>query len=292
MPPLDRWLFKKAIQQGVRKARRQWAPWAGVLDVLVLSNVRDRLGGSFRYLVSGGAALPAHVAEFYLALGLTVLQGYGLTETSGATCVNRPERNKYWTVGEPLDVEVRLAEDGEILVRGTPVMQGYYNLPEETAQVLDAQGWFHTGDIGEWEGASLKITDRKKDLFKLSNGKYIAPQPLENRLKEGGLIVEAVVFGDGQDMVTALILPDYDEVRARLTTEATDPELAHRDDVRALVKQEVDAVNRALPPHEVVKRFSLLERPFSIEGGELTPTLKVRRRIVAEKHADALVAMR
>ncbi len=290
LPRFDRWLFEKAVEQGKRKAHGQFAPWFGILDVLVLSTVRDRLGGNFRFFVSGGAALPPHVGEFYSAIGLMVLQGYGLTETGGATAVNLPQTNKYWTVGEPIDAEVKLAADGEILVRGPSLMQGYYKLAEATGQAIDSDGWFHTGDIGEWEGKSLKITDRKKDLFKLSNGKYVAPQPLENKLKECSLVMEAVVFGDGQDMVTALIVPDWEEVRERLHVNGTaEADLVSRDDVRALVKSEVDQVNRTLPPHEIVKKFVLLERAFSIEAGELTPTLKVKRKAVAEKYGPLLL---
>jgi long-chain acyl-CoA synthetase len=293
LPPLDKKLFDLALRQNTKRVRGQFAPMATVLDLLVLANVRDRLGGNFRYFVSGGAALPTHVAEFYLAIGLTILQGYGLTETSGATSINRPGRNKYWTVGEPLDVEIRLAEDGEILVRGDSVMLGYYRLPEATAEAMDADGWFRTGDIGEFEGPNLKITDRKKDLFKLSNGKYVAPQALENRLKESVLIQEAVVFGDGQDLVTALIVPDWERVRLALgLPEAAPAEWVDRKEVRAAIQAEIAAVNQHLAQHEIVKRFTLLASPFTIEGGELTPTLKVKRRVVSERYESVLAEMR
>lgn len=293
LPRFDRALFHLALRQGVRRARGQFAPLAAVLDMLVLSNVRDRLGGNFRYFASGGAALPQHVAEFYLALGFTILQGYGLTETGGGSFINRPRRNKYWTVGEPLGMEAKLADDGEILIRGRGLMLGYYKDPEATRQAIDEEGWFHTGDVGQWEGNNLKITDRKKDLFKLSNGKYVAPQPLENKLREATIVGEAVVFGDGQDMVTALIVPNYEEVRARLPElTATESELAQHADVRALVKEAIDKVNQTLAPYEIVKRFTLLDKPFTIDSGELTPTLKVKRAVVREKYAALLAAMR
>lgn len=292
LPWLDRKLFDLALAQGVRKARGKFAPLQPVLDLLVLANVRDRLGGNFRYFASGGAALPTHVAEFYLAIGLTILQGYGLTETGGASFVNRPKRNRYWTAGEPVGTEVKIAEDGEILLRGKAVMQGYYNRPEDTAAVLDAEGWFATGDIGDFTDGFLRITDRKKDLFKLSNGKYIAPQPIENRLKQSAWVQEAVVFGDGQEYVTALIVPHWDLVRAELGAEGV-PEamLAERDDVRALLKQAVDQANQGVAPFELIKRFSLLDAPFSIDSGELTPTLKVKRRVVKERFAAQIAAL-
>lgn len=292
LPPLDRWMFKKALEQGLKKAKGQFAPFSTVLDLLVLANVRDRLGGSFRYFVSGGAALPNHVAEFYLSIGINILQGYGLTETTGASFVNRPKRNKYWTVGEPLDVELKLAEDGEICIRGAAIMQGYWQKPEATSAAIDAEGWFHTGDVGVMEGASLKITDRKKDLFKLSNGKYIAPQPLENLLKAGDSIQEAVVFGDGQDMVTALLIPDWNKIKEELGLNGEAPDGLVKDArVRARVKADVDAVNKTLPPHEVVKRFAILPEPFSADRGELTPTMKVKRRVVQERYQEQLAEM-
>ena len=150
------------LAQGGRRAHGRFAPLAGPLDALVAKKVREAAGGRLRYFVSGGAALAPEVGEFYMAVGLDVLQGYGLTETSGGSLVNRPENNRFWTVGEPLDMEVRLAPDGEILMRGPGLMLGYHNLPEDTAAAIDGEGWFHTGDIGEFEGKSLRITDRKK----------------------------------------------------------------------------------------------------------------------------------
>jgi len=283
--PLRQKLFKLAIAQGVKKARGQFAPLQPLLDTLVMKKVRERVGMRMRYFVSGGAALAPHVAEFYLATGLVVLQGYGLTETAGPCSINHPDRNKYWTVGEPLGMEITLAADGEILVRGNGVMTGYYNMPEETARAIDTEGWFHTGDIGAWEGPSLKITDRKKDLLVLGNGKNIAPQLLENRLRESELIQEVVVLGDGQEYCAALIVPAFDKVRKALGLADAEP-LADRDDVRKLIKAEVDAVNKTLASFEMVKKFALLETPFSIESGELTPTLKVKRKVVLERNAE------
>jgi long-chain acyl-CoA synthetase len=240
-----------------------------------------------RFFVSGGAALSPDVAEFYMALGLTILQGYGLTETAGASIVNRPDRNRYWTVGEPLDMEVRLAEDGEVLLRGAGIMLGYYNRPEETSQVLDGDGWFRTGDIGVFEGESLRITDRKKDIIVLANGKNVAPQPLENRLKESPFITEAVVFGDELEFCIGLIVPNATNVRRELGLDDSVP-LATREDVRKLIKREVDAANKKGAAYEKVKRFALLENPFTLDSGELTPTFKVKRKYVREKYAEIL----
>jgi len=289
-PPIRQKLFRLAFEQGLKRTKGGFAPLAGILDKIVMAKVRERTGGRIRYFVSGGAALPPKVAEFYMALGLNVLQGYGLTETSGASVVNRPERNKYWTVGEPIGCEVKLAEDGEILLRGPSVMRGYYNLPDETAKAIDPEGWFHSGDIGEWEGKSLKITDRKKDILVLGNGKNIAPQPLENRLKESAYIQEAVVLGDGMDHCVALIVPNIDLVRKELGL-PEDAKMSESDAAHALVKKEVDKFNKSVANFEMVKRFALVDAAFSIEGGELTPTLKVKRKAVREKYAAALAKL-
>lgn len=287
MPPLRQKLFHLALSQGVKKAQGKFAPLAGVLDKVVMAKLRERLGGRMRYFVSGGAALPRHVAEFYIGAGLVVLQGYGLTETSGGTCINSPERNKYWTVGESLDMEIKIADDGEILIKGPALMLGYYNLPEETALAIDSQGWFHTGDIGEFEGRNLKITDRKKDLIILGNGKNVAPQPIENRLRESTFISEAVVLGDGMDYCVALIVPNFEAVRAALSLPET-ALLSQSAEAKALIKKEIDRVNKKLATFEAVKRHAILDAPFSIEAGELTPTLKIKRRFVAQKYADAV----
>ena len=290
-PPLRQKVFQMALQGGVKKARGGFAPFQPIFDKLAMSKVRERTGGRLRFFVSGGAALAPVVAEFYIAAGLAVLQGYGLTETSGGTCVNKPENNKYWTVGEPMQMEVKIAEDGEILVRGPANMLGYYNLPDETAKAIDADGWFHTGDIGDFEGKSLKITDRKKDLLVLANGKNIAPQMIENRLKASDYVQEAVVLGDGMDYCIALIIPKFEAVRAALKL-PEDAVLSQNDEARSLVKKEIDKVNKPLASFELVKKHALLDEPFTVEGGELTPTLKVKRRIVQQKFAKQIDALR
>ncbi len=284
---LKKKLFDLGLSQGVKKAQGKFAPLAGLTDKLVMSKIRARTGGRLRFFVSGGAALPPHVAEFLLATKLGVLQGYGLTETGGGTCINHPDRNKYWTVGEPLDMEVRIAQDGEILLRGPGIMTGYYNMPEETAQVIDEEGWFHTGDIGEMEGQSLKITDRKKDIIVLGNGKNVAPQPIENKLKQSPFISEAVVLGDAMDACVALIIPNFEMVRAELGV-GEDVLLSGSDEARKLIKREIDKTNKTLAPFEMVKKHAILDQPFSQESGEMTPTLKVKRKVVKEKFADVI----
>lgn len=291
-------LFFWALAQGVKRAKGGFAPLSGILDALVGKKVRERMGGKIRFLVSGGAALPPHVAEFYQAFRLQVLQGYGLTETTAASCLNHPERSKYWTVGEPIPgVEVKLAEDGEILIKGPTVMKGYWNLPEQTAEAIDGEGWFHTGDIGEWEGRNLKITDRKKDLLILANGKNVAPQPIGNRVKESEFIQEAVLFGDGSEFVYALILPNFERVRKKLgetvtDLPASDEELVRHEALRGLIKEEIAKVNKGLADFEKIKKYEPIAATFSVESGELTPSLKVKRKVVREKFADVLARMR
>ncbi|RYG45263.1 long-chain fatty acid--CoA ligase, partial [bacterium] len=290
-PPLRQKLFKLAMSQGVRKAQGKFAPLAGLLDKFVMAKLRERTGGRMRFFVSGGAALAPAVAEFYMACGLTVLQGYGLTETCGGTIVNRPRNNKYWTIGEPLETETKLAEDGELLLRGAMVMQGYWHRPEDTAAAIDPEGWFHTGDIAEWEGKSLKITDRKKDLLVLGNGKNIAPQKIENELRTSLLVTEAVVLGDGYDHCVALIVPNAERIRKELDL-PEDALLSKNPEAHKLVKAEIDRINKTMANFEAVKKFALLDAPFTVEGGELTPTLKVKRKVVRDRYRDVLETLR
>jgi long-chain acyl-CoA synthetase len=293
-PPLRRRLFLMAHAQGLKKAQGGFAPLYGLLDKLVGAKIRARTGGRLRFFVSGGAALPPHVSEFFQAFGVTILQGYGLTETAAATCVNHPDRNKPHTVGEPIEgMEVEIAPDGEILIRGPGRMVEYYNLPEETRAAIDEEGWFHTGDIGEFEGAHLKITDRKKDIIVLANGKNVAPQPIENKLKISPLIAEAVLFGDGNEFVYGLLVPNFEALREQVKAQGEAPkddaELIKTDVAKKLVKEEVDRVNKTLADYEKVKRHVLLPKAFSIDEDELTPSMKVKRRVVREKY-KALIA--
>lgn len=287
--PLQQRLFKLTLSQGTKRAHGEFAPFAGLLKSVVGNKIRERTGGRVRFFVSGGAALPQHVSDFYQSFGLLIIQGFGLTETTAVTSINHPDRNHPGTVGEPIPgVEVTIADDGEILVRGPSRMIGYFNLPKETEEAIDADGWFHTGDIGAFDGPSLKITDRKKDLLILANGKNVAPQAIENKLRESPFINEAVLFGDGNEFVYGLILPNWDRVRAELKLEAKSAELAEQDAVKQLIKQEVDKVNKTLADYEKVKKHAILAAEFTIEGGELTPSLKVKRRVVREKYAGIL----
>lgn len=250
-----------------------------------------------RYCVSGGAPLSAETAAFFLGIGVPIMEGYGLTE-SNVMSVNRRGEQRIGTVGKLLpDVQVKIAPDGEILMRGRGLMQGYYHRPEATAEVIDSDGWFHTGDIGEMSGDSyLKITDRKKDILVLTNGKKVAPQPIEAALKQSPYIGEAVLFGDKSPTVVALLVPAFDKLLAW----AKERDLPVKDiealnalpEVQKLYKGEVDRLTVNLADFEKIKKFKLLSKPFGIESGELTPTLKVKRRFVEQKYADLLASLR
>lgn len=296
-PPIRQKLFALALAQGTAKNQGKSAPLAGILDKIVGKKIRERTGGKLRFFVSGGAALPIQTSEFFRALNVEVLQGYGLTETTAASSVNVPVANKPWTVGRPISgVEMKIATDGEILIRGNSVMAGYYNLPDATKEAIDPEGWFHTGDIGEWEGEHIKITDRKKDILVLGNGKNVAPQPVENRLKESEYIAEAMLLGDGMEHCVALIIPEFDRIQTWLksqgVTETDSAKIVDREDVRALIRAEIDRANKNLADFERVRRHVLVPKAFSVDDGELTPSLKVRRKVVKEKYSDLIDSMR
>ncbi|MCX6382556.1 MAG: AMP-binding protein [Armatimonadetes bacterium] len=232
--------------------------------------------------------------SFFLGIGIELLEGYGLSETS-IIAINRPGKERVGTVGTLLPkAEVKIAEDGEILMRGQGRMKGYFRHAETTAEAINAEGWFHTGDIGELSADGyLKITDRKKDLLVLSNGKKVAPQPIEAELKHSDWIGEAVLFGDRQSTVSALIVPAFDKLLGwakQNSIVGSAEELIENAEVQKIVKTEIDKVNATLPDYERIKRFRLLPKPFSIEAGELTPTLKVRRKVVAENYASILAS--
>ncbi len=258
-------------------------------DTLVFDRIRAATGGRLRVLVSGSAPLPRMVAEFFDAIGLTIIEGYGLTEASPALTVNPLDRPKFGTVGRAIPgVELRVAEDGEILARGPNIMRGYYNRPEETQAVLGPDGWLHTGDIGSLDrDGYLTITDRKKDIIVTSGGKSIAPQPIESALRQYPLVAEAVLLGDCRKFIAALLVPDFPALERRLADlgrpGGAREELVARADVLALFQQAVDAVNSTLAPFQTIKRFALIPSEFTIAGGEITPTLKVKRRVVEER---------
>ena len=275
--PLRRAIFHWAIRGGQGKSLQH-----RLADRLVFSKLRDRLGGRIRFCVSGGAPLSKSIAEFFYAAGILILEGYGLTETSPVITCNRLDHFRLGTVGSALPgVEVRIAEDGEILTRGPHVMRGYFQNPAATAEVIDAEGWFHTGDVGVLDpDGFLTITDRKKDLIKTSGGKMVAPQNLEAALKADAGIADCVVIGDRRKYLTALIVPNPEKVRG-LT-----PEQAH-----AFIWQRVEQLNRTLAHFEQIKKITLLPEPFTLGNGELTPTLKVKRRVISEKYAAQIEKM-
>ena len=276
---------------------------AALADRLVFSRIREGVGGRLRYLVSGSAPLGTTVAEFFHGFGLPIIEGYGLTETAPILTVNPPSAPRAGTVGKPVaGVELRIAADGEILARGPNLMTGYYNKPDATADAIK-DGWFHTGDIGRIDAEGyLAITDRKKDLLVTSGGKNIAPQPIENVLKQSPLVAEAVVLGDRRKFVSALIVPDFAALERRLRDLGRSPQppndgaklsvereqLVKRPDVVALYQEIVDGLNRELSQFERIKRVAILPREFSIESGELTPSLKVKRKVVEERWRDQI----
>jgi long-chain acyl-CoA synthetase len=263
-------------------------------DRLVFAKIRGRFGGRVRAFISGSAPLSAEIAEFFDGVGMPILEGYGLTESSAASFVNRPNSARYGTVGPPLPgTEVRLAEDGEVLIRGRGVMRGYHGLPEETTATLLPGGWLATGDIGELDEAGrLRITDRKKELIKTSGGKYVAPAPIEGRIKAAcPFASNVVVHGERRNFCVALLTLDPDVTRAWAAVHGKSQDvavLAEDETLRAEVRKAVDSVNADLPSYSTIKDFAILPADFTVESGELTASLKVRRKIVETKYADVL----
>jgi long-chain acyl-CoA synthetase len=270
-----------------------------IANKLIFNKWREALGGEVRAVVSGGAALQPRLARIFWAAQIPILEGYGLTETSPVIAVNRPEMkdNRVGTVGLLISgVEVKFAEDGEILTRGPHVMKGYYNKPELTKEVITEDGWFHTGDIGLFEeGRFLKITDRKKEMFKTSGGKYVAPQSMENKFKESRYIEQIMVLGDGQKFPSALIVPSFDSVKSWCAIKgiaySTDEEMLKHPKVLEKFQREMDELNESFAKYEQVKKFSLLLKLWSIEGGELTAKLSLKRKVILEKYKDKVEEM-
>lgn len=303
--PLKRKIFVKALEVGQRyselKDRRKWvgpklALEQKMADSLVFSKWREGVGGRLRYFVSGGAPLSPALSYAFMAAGIPILQGYGATETC-IVSANRPNHNKVGSVGLPFDgIEVSIAEDGEILLRGPNVMRGYYGHPEETTSVF-TNGWFRTGDVGHVDGhGHLYITDRKKDLFKLSNGKYVAPQQIESLLKQSEFVSQVVVVGAGRKQPAALVVPEWEAVRQALSTAGEDypegrVELASFPPAIKIVQNDVALLTRSLADYERVRRIALLPNEFSIDNGEMTPTLKVKRRVIDEKFGQVIEAL-
>jgi long-chain acyl-CoA synthetase len=269
----------------VRAGRRGGGLGHWVADKLVLSKLRARLGlDRCRFLISGGAPLAAEIAEFFHAAGLLILEGYGLTETTSAVFLNRPERFRFGTVGPALDVvESRIAEDGEILVRGAPVFRRYYNNAEATAESVEPDGWFHTGDIGVFEDGFLRITDRKKDLIVTAGGKKVAPQPLESALKAASpLVAQVLVYGDKRPFCVALVTP------SELALKQFGADAAASAELKGAIQKALDGMNARLASFETVKRFAILPGELTEAAGELTPKMSVKRKVVVEKYRALL----
>src|SRR5437764_5579405 len=259
----------------------------------IYQKLHKRFGGRIHTFVSGGAPLARKIAYFFDLLGFNILEGYGLTETIAVTSVNLPGQNKLGTVGRPFPgVEVKIAEDGEILMRGRNIMRGYLGLPEATAEVIDKDCYFHTGDIGDLDSAGyLRITDRKKDLIKTSGGKYIAPQPLEGALKTGSeLISQVVVIGDRRKYVSVLVTVVEADAK-KLTGAASYADATRSPLLRQRIQEAIDRVNATVPSYETIKRFTILDRDFTQETGELTPTMKVKRKAATQKFKKEIDAM-
>ena len=300
--------FKKSVfmrslavgqQYGERKDKRKWiSPQLGIkqklASKLVFSKWREGVGGRLRYFVSGGAPLSPALSYSYLAAGIPILQGYGATETC-IVSANRPDNNHVGSVGIPFEgIDIKIADDGEILVRGPNVMRGYYGQPEATAAVLK-DGWFYTGDVGYLaKDGQLFITDRKKDLFKLSNGKYVAPQLIESLLKQSEFVSQVVVVGAGRKQPVALIVPDWESLRAALAEAGEDDapkdrvELSEYPPAVKIVQRDIANLTAQLVDYERIRRIALLPHEFTIDGGELTPTLKVKRKVVDERYGDLI----
>ncbi len=265
-----------------------------IYDAMVYSKVREKFGGQLWAFVSGGAPMSPDVGALFLGMGIEILEGYGLTETSPVISVNRPGKVKLGTVGPVLEgVEVKIAEDGEICVRGNTVMKGYWNKPEETREAIDDDGWFHSGDLGSLDDGYLRITGRKKDLLVLANGKKVAPAPIELKMTSSPFIEQIVLLGDKQKSVSALVVPNKERVKewaAQNKIEAeSDAELLKQSAVQQLFRKEIDAQSGALADFEKIRKIALLAEPFSVEKGEMTPTLKIKRNIIAEKYGPLVL---
>jgi len=305
-PPIRQKIFWWALGVGARAAKyfqRNQKP-SGLLalqfklaEKLVFSKLKERVGGRLKYFVSGGAPLSKDIGEFFASANIPILEGYGLTETSPVITVNHIELYKFGTVGPPIDgVEVKIADDGEILCRGDNVMKGYYNDPEATKEVIDEDGWFHTGDIGEFdEDGYLKITDRKKNLIVTSGGKNIAPAPLENALTKSKYIEQCLVIGDRRKFVSAVVVPAfealYEWAKANNVPVDNHEELVRNEKVVALYNGVVEEAMKDFAQYEKVKKIALMSNPWSIETGELTPKLSVKRKVVESKYKTVIDAL-
>lgn len=311
----DRIIAKGRELTGVKKKTLFWAvdlgdkydmtkdlgPWynfqLALANKLVFSKWREGLGGNVKAIVTGAAACQVRLLRVFTAAKIVIMEGYGLTETSPVISVNRfdSENRRFGTIGPVIKgVEVKLAEDGEICCKGENVMMGYYKQPELTSQVVDQEGWFHTGDIGVWvDQKFLKITDRKKEIFKTSGGKYVAPQPIENKMKESSFIEQMMVVGSERKFAGALIVPNITNLKEwcsqhQVKNGVNSSQLIRDPKVIELYKTIVEEFNTCFNHVEQIKKFELLDNEWTIEGGELTPTLKLKRKVIMEKYRDAI----
>ena len=264
---------------------------------LIFSKWKEALGGNIKLIASGSAALQPRLSRIFWAAGIPIAEGYGLTETSPVISSSILSDFRIGCVGTVLpNVQLKIAEDGEICVKGPSIMKGYYKKPEATAEAIDSEGWFHTGDIGELsEGKYLKITDRKKEIFKTSGGKYVAPQLVENKLKESVLIEQAIVVGEGQKFPSALIIPDFNALKEWCSRNGIDygddAQMIKNDKVKDKINQEVKDLMKSIAQYQQVKKVELLPKLFTIESGELTPTLKLKRKIIHGKYKELIEGM-
>ena len=302
---LKKKIFYSAVATGRKFLHAQKHGKAGPLlraqhalaQKLVFAKLQARTGGRIRYFVSGGAALPRELGEFFEAVGLLIIEGYGLTESSPVISANRIGNHRFGSVGQPLPgVEVKIAEDGEILTRGPHVMKGYYNNKKATEEAIDSDGWLHTGDIGMMdEHGLLFITDRKKHLFVSSGGKNIAPQPIESLFASSEYIDQFVLIGDKRMFLTALIVPDFDALReyadAHGIPYSDKSELAKNAEINRLIEKTIQSTQKDLANFEKMRRFTLLDQPFTIENGEMTPSMKLRRKAIEERYGDLIESM-
>jgi long-chain acyl-CoA synthetase len=300
---LKEWLFDWAINTGKNYSQtveqkksvpRLLAVKHEIADRLVFSKLRDFFGGRLRFCITGGAALSENIAYIFTGAGVFIMQGYGLTETSPVITTNVPSAIKIGTVGKPIrNVKIRIAADGEIEVSGRNVMKGYYNKPEATKKSFTEDGWFKTGDIGEIDNEGyLKITDRKKELFKTSGGKYIAPAPIEQKIKASRYVNQVVLIGNERKFPAALIVPNFetlaDYAKSKSLADKSPAELCVHPQIIGLFEKQVAELTPDLSKFEKVKKVALLENELTVEGGELTPTLKIKRRVIDEKYRDVI----
>ncbi len=289
---ISSWAINMALERKVKPHSLKW----NIAYKLVYTKIAAKTGGELRLMASGGGALNKNISEFFIYMGITVIEGYGMTEHSPVISVNPPHKNKPGTVGPSLKgVMAKIADDGEILIQSESIMMGYYKHPEDTSKTI-VNGWLHTGDIGEMDGEGyIKITDRKKELFKTSGGKYIAPAQIEEMLKQLNYIEQILIIGNERMFVTSLIVPQIEhlkELARKLKVDYKDEnELHSNKEILKEIERDINSVQKSLATYEKVRRFALLEKPFTIEDNELTPTMKIKRRIVEEKYKDVIEKM-